>query len=240
MRALIGAGELGDTYDADGRAVKLLTRVDDRTIANFVRATPPIFDHPNVVRVHAWDLEDERTPRIVMDRMHGPTLDARIGAAVVAPQHAARIALQLLSALDACGIVHGDVRPANVFIVEDQVKLSDFVVYLTTIDRTRTTTGFGPWHPLPYVSPERLAGADADARGDVYAVGACLFEMLTGKRAFPEPAVIALAAAILQRVPDSVPGVLSEVVARALAKDPDERYASPREMADAIRACVRR
>jgi serine/threonine-protein kinase len=206
--------------------------------------------HPNVCGLSdAGYLEDGR-PYLVMERLHGETLTRclrRFGR--LTPQDAIDIALQLLSALDATheiGVVHRDVKPDNVFLVPRRgtgplVKLLDFGMCRRRAQTLRddvTLTRAGQVVGTPeYMSPEQVSGKrEFDARVDLYAVGVILYEVLSGRRAFPGKDARAVVASVLVRSlpplrslrPD-VPADLDRIIARAMERDAADRYSSASE-----------
>jgi Tol biopolymer transport system component len=159
-----------------------------------------------------------------------------------------RLALAIAEALDAAhrkGIVHRDLKPANILVTKSGVKLLDFglaKIDAPTIGKESaipTLTGEGTiLGTLQYMSPEQLQGREADARSDIFAFGLVLYEMLTGKRAFEGPDQASLIGAILQTEPSPVstvvpviPPALDQLIRRCLAKDPDNRWQSARDIA---------
>ena len=186
---------------------------------------------------------DERAGLLVLEYLAGGTLADllhRQGAA--APEVVRRIALDVLGALDAAhraGIVHRDIKPANIFLdAAGNAKLADFgAAHLADFGGTQTAGFIGT---LGYLSPEQISGGKVGPAADLYALGATLFEALTGQLPFagpdlagqhlgaPAPRPSALAPALL--------ALHDEVIRRALAKNPADRFASAQAMAAAIRA----
>ena len=196
--------------------------------------------HRNIVTIFEF-AEENNQPHIVMEFLRGLPLNVRM------EQHPPLtlddkldVVAQLCSGLGYAhtqGIVHRDVKPANVFILEDgTVKLLDFgVAKLATSTLTRQGDVVGS---APYMSPEQIAGTqDLDGRSDVWSTGVLLFELLTGKKPFDGDALTTVVMGILKNEPPPldqlVPGMpksVAEVVARALHKDRDRRYQTAEEL----------
>ncbi|HLM87168.1 MAG TPA: serine/threonine-protein kinase [Solirubrobacteraceae bacterium] len=190
---------------------------------------------------------------ICMEYVDG--MDLRSLLASQSPLHpslAARITQQLAAALDAAhshGLIHRDVKPANVFVSgapgAEHVRLGDFGVSraLAASDLTEAGSSVGTPH---YTAPEVHLGREADHRSDIYSLGCTLYEMLTGRKPFPAQTSTAVAMAHCQQPPPSpldtvpsLPAALEAVVAKALAKNPDERYQTAGDLGEAVAEAVR-
>ncbi len=190
-------------------------------------------DHPHVASVFDVGETDDGQDYVAMAFYEGETLEARIARGPLAPDDAAEIARQIASGLGAAhraGIVHRDVKPANVMLVGEpaRAKVLDFGIAKTEeVNLTRTGESVGT---ALYMSPEQLRGDPTDARSDVWALGAVLYEMLSGRRPFGGSYAAAIGYAVLHEEPaplaEAVPGGLRAVVQRCLAKAPEARYAS--------------
>ena len=209
--------------------------------------------HPNIVQVLDFG-RSEGEAFLVMEQLTGATLADRIwDERMLRVTSASRIHLQLLDALGAAhsqGVLHRDVKPANVFVTRladgsELVKLLDFgLAYLLEEPASPklTKTGFVVGTPA-YMAPERVRGADVDTRADIYAVGVSLFESLTGRLPFVADNPMALRGKILMDGSPSARALrpeitqeLDAVVTRALAKRPEDRFQSAQAMAEALRA----
>ena len=199
-------------------------------------------DHPNVIPVYAAGEEDDR-PYLVMRLVQGTDLQAllgrlgRLGADTAAP-----IIVQVAAALDAAhaaGLVHRDVKPANVLLDGDHVYLSDFGFTRLTSSDSEDLTEVGRWMgTVDFSSPEQLRGERTDARSDVYALGCVLFAAVTGRPPFPRETVPASMHAHLTEPVPRTGTVFDGVLQRALAKAPDDRYPSAGDLGRAVLAAA--
>ena len=208
--------------------------------------------HPNAVAV--FDVGEERgVPFMVMEQVVGPTLEEELRRGPLDAGRLVRLGEELLAALGAAhhaGLIHRDVKPANVLMAPDgSAKVADFGIAKAVDDdetATRqmdlTTAGHTPG-TVAYMAPERLAGQPATVQSDIYSVGVVLYESLTGTRPFAAATPIAIIRAIDQARPtplhECCPGldpVLVAAVERAMAKKPEDRFASAVEMSTALRA----
>lgn len=252
----IGAGGMGTVFEADQLglerrvAVKVLKDTDPRALARLRQEalTAGAIRSPHVVAVFDFQANPGEPPFVVMELLEGESLSMLLRRErALLPARAARIASQLLAGLDAAhraGVIHRDIKPSNIWLsrslAEEIVKLLDFGIVKTTTDRSfRTTTGSILGTP-GYFSPEQLRGMPIDARSDLHAIGVVLFEMLAGRKPWSADGPIVFAE-ILDRVPPpvstlvaGVPPRLSDVVARALAKEPAARFGSAAEMLAAL------
>jgi Tol biopolymer transport system component len=256
----LGEGAMGEVYRArDARldrtvAIKVLPpglASDEAARARFEREARAVaaLDHPHICGI--FDVgEANGTHFLVMPCLEGQTLAARLEKGALPLDQALTIAIQIAGALDKAhrqGIVHRDLKPANLMLTKTGAKLLDFglaklkapggPIALSSIERLATTpprTSQGTiLGTVPYMAPEQVEGKEADHRADIWALGAVLYEMLTGTRPFPGETAASVIGAILKDAPPPlsarqplVPRALDDVVRGCLAKDPDERWQS--------------
>ncbi len=247
---------MGEVYAArDTRldrtvAIKVLPRAFSEDVgrrARFEReaATIASLTHPHICTVFDVGQQDGAM-FLVMEKLDGITLAARLAQGPMSLTEATTCAVQVAEGL-ACahraGIVHRDLKPANVMLTKTGAKLLDFGL-------AKVTTGAAE-HPtataltshgeilgtLPYMASEQLQGGEVDARADIFAFGAMLYEMITGQRAFAGASQASLIGAILHSEPaplsQMVPGTpraLERIVSVCLAKDRDDRWSSARDV----------
>ena len=258
----IGQGGMGVVYAAHDeqldRAVAIKTwRSQGDTFARErllreARAAASV-SHPNICQL--YDLgEHDGEIYIAMELLEGEPLSARIARGPLAVAEAIQIELPVLAALDALhrrGIVHRDLKPSNIFLTPFGVKLLDFglarPVDTLSAEATMALTMPGTIVGTPqYLAPEQLLGEPVDHRGDLFAAGAVLYEMLTGEPPFGAGArtLAQVFQAILSDQPPALGGAVSiaaidRVIHRALQKNPSQRYESASAMADDLRAVLR-
>ncbi|MGH2747760.1 MAG: Stk1 family PASTA domain-containing Ser/Thr kinase [Actinomycetota bacterium] len=200
--------------------------------------------HPGVVAVYDWGAEDELTYYMVMEYVSGSDLrDLLVARGSLLPAQAAEITVSMCDALFAAhrqGLIHRDVKPENVLIARDgAVKVADFGIAVIA-DAERTLPGGNIPGTLRYLSPEQIEGAEASVASDIWAAGAVLFELLTGlpplqgtgadlmRRRASEPPVAP------SSVDPSLPRALDRIVLKACALDPQDRFGTAAEMAEAL------
>ena len=210
-------------------------------------------EHPHCVSVIDFGLHDGK-PFLVMDLVRGESLlDALEKAGRFEPVRAVALVRQVLSGLahaHELGIVHRDIKPANVMITErtgmgEQVRILDFGLARPALDSTKLTTGIVVGTPN-YMAPEQIKGGAIDGRTDLYAVGVMLFELLTGQKPFTADDPLAVVRKHLHAEPPTLAtmtggasfGELEEVVAKALAKQPQHRFADAAEMSAALERAI--
>lgn len=269
--ALIGQGGMGAVYRArDARlnrdvALKVLSELagrDDVSLTRFEREARAVaaLAHPNIVAIYDVGTADATT-YLVMELLEGETLRTRLEMAGggLPAKKALEIAAQIaqgLAAAHAKGLVHRDVKPENVFLTTDgRVKVLDFGIARavsvaqetaetnTALPASAGTIAGSVVGTVGYMAPEQVRGQTADHRADIFALGAVLFEMLTGARAFGGAAAIDTMSAILRSDPlDSaertahIPANCRVVIQRCLEKQPSERFESMRDLAFQLQA----
>ena len=249
----IGAGGMGEVYKArDTRldrtvAIKVLpehiARREDLR-ARFEREARAVasLNHPHICTLH--DIGNQAgTAYMVMEYLEGGTLADRIARGALPLATALQYAMQIADALDRAhraGVTHRDVKPGNIMLTRDGVKVLDFGLAKSTakpgpadatVEAGLTAEGTVLGTPQ-YMAPEQFEGKEADARSDIWAFGAVLYEMLTGRRAFQGKSYASLLNAILSADPPPMglkpftPAWLERLVRRCLAKNSEDRYYS--------------
>ena len=259
IRSLLGKGGMGAVYLAEdhslGRqvALKILPphlSEDSEIMARFVREARALaaLRHPNLMHIYTVGKHEGR-PYFAMEYVKGSTLGAVLAKAksLALPQ-AVHITAEVMAALDKvheAGMVHRDVKPGNIIIDDDgRAVLMDFGLARREQD-ARLTADHTVLGTPQYMSPEQAESADVDGRADVYSLGIVLYEMLTGSPPFKgKTSFEVLRQHVESSVPapsalrPDVPAGLDVVLARAVAKSPEDRYRNVREMAaDLVKVC---
>jgi len=252
----LGRGGAGTVFIAQDRtlgravAIKVLTHAPDaHALARFAQEarTAGALEHPNVLAVHDVG-EHEGVHFIVSELLRGRTLRARLAEGPLRAREATDLALQFargLAAIHEQGILHRDLKPENLFLREDgRLKILDFGLAKLLPSAAAIGHRIGEGNlgtvsgailgTVPYMSPEQVRGRTVDARSDVFAFGAVLHEMLSGAAPFAGESPFDVGHAILNaeptRLPESTPPALRTLVRRCLAKDPESRVQSAREL----------
>jgi eukaryotic-like serine/threonine-protein kinase len=256
--APIGAGGMGEVFRANdtrlGRAVAIKVLREgvgshpQQRSARFQREATTIsaLTHPNICRL--FDVgSDQGTDFLVMEYLEGVPLSLRLMRGPLPLADTLRAGAEIASALAAAhvqNIVHRDVKPSNIMLTSSGAKLLDFGLAreIPVEANTETLAGLTSENAiigtLAYIAPEQFGGARGDPRTDIWGLGAVLYEMVTGRRAFDTPSRSDLLAAILTRDPDFdaiADPALKHLIRKCLAKDPDERWQSARDLADQLR-----
>jgi eukaryotic-like serine/threonine-protein kinase len=261
----VGAGGMGEVYRARDRrlnrdvAIKVLPASfsrDSERLRRFEQealATAAL-NHPNILAVYDVGTQEDGAPYIVSELLEGESLRERLKSGAVPLRKAIEYALQIARGLAAAhdkGILHRDLKPENMFITRDgRVKLLDFG--LAKLAQPVSESGMSQTQSLQseagmvlgtvgYMSPEQVRGKQADARSDLFAFGAVLYELVSGKRAFHGETAADTISAILNRDPPelsetdrNVPPALERIVRHCLEKNPDERFYSSHDVAFAL------
>jgi len=265
IEALLGRGGMGAVFLASHKrlagkqvAIKILhTEIaDTEVIARFKREAEIAakLNHPNIVGVIDYNVSPDGMPYLVLDYLEGETLADRIARGPLALDHAMSIVRQVGSALAAAhgaGIVHRDLKPQNIFLVTSEIdgrtievaKVLDFGISKIRGSETVKTQDSVLLGTPQYMSPEQAIGqhTSIDERTDVFALGAIVYEMLSGQPAFGGDSLPAVVFQVVyeqppplaERAPGVPPGVI-DAVARAMAKPPGERFATVSGFVEAL------
>ena len=262
----IGAGGMGEVYRAHDEhlsrdvAIKVLpsgTLSDASARKNFRNEALALsrLNHPGIATIYDFDTQDG-VDFLVMEYIPGIMLSEKLAGRPLAEKEIIALGTQLAEALAAAhaeGVVHRDLKPGNLRVTgEGRLKILDFGLAklhlpvkpsaaTETVDHTLAMSG-----TLPYMAPEQLLGEDADARTDIHAAGAVLYEMATGQRPFGRLEGAQLITAILQQAPvppgqlnPRVPAELERLIGKCLEKERENRYQSAKELAvDLRRLCA--
>ena len=247
---------MGEVYRAEDTrlnrtvAIKVLSETDPQRQERFKREARAVssLNHPHICTLH--DVGEERgTQFLVMEFIQGETLAERLLRGRLPIPQALEFATQIADALEKAhrqGVVHRDLKPGNIMISKSGIKLLDFGLAKLNDQVTRPSMLSAlPTRSAPltqegtilgtvqYMAPEQLEGADTDARADIFAFGAVLYELVTGTKAFTGKSQASLIGAIMHSDPTSIselekatPPTLDHVVKTCLAKDPDDRWQS--------------
>ena len=265
IEALIGRGGMGVVYLATHTgldrkvALKLLApdyADDDAFRARFLRESrmAAAIDHPNIIPIYEAG-EVDGTYFLAMRYVAGTDLETRLRAGPLEPREAVHLLGAVASALDAAheqGLIHRDVKPANVLIAEgrgvervDHPYLTDFGLTKHRGSQSGLTQGGAFMGTLTYIAPEQIEGKPVDGRTDEYALACVAFECLTGRVPFVRDTDIAIAMAHLRDAPPSavelrpeLPAAIDAVLARGMAKRPDDRFPSCESFVVALRQAL--
>jgi serine/threonine-protein kinase len=258
--ALISSGGMGEVYRAHDHhlerdiALKILPEgllADEAARKQFRQEALALskLNHPNIATVFDFDSHNG-TDFLAMELIDGTPL-ADLLREPLPENEVRRLGIQLSEGLSAAheqGVIHRDLKPANLIVTRDgRLKILDFGIAVSIhperdadVTRTLSTPGLIAG-TLPYMAPEQLRGMSVDARSDIYSAGSVLYEMATGRRAYPQSQSVELIGAILHQPPTSpatlnlaVTQQLQTTIMKALEKDPAQRYQSARELRIAL------
>jgi len=265
--APLGAGGMGEVYRA--RDTRLERTVAIKVLPQHQSATPEVLQrfereartisqlsHPHICALYDVGREGD-VEYLVMELLEGETLSDRLTRGALPAEQTLRYGQEIADALDRAhrqGIVHRDLKPGNVMLTKSGVKLLDFGLAkgfdapkakesLTALPTQAALTQEGTiLGTFQYMAPEQLEGKGADARTDIFAFGAVLYEMATGKKAFSGTSQASLISAIMKEDPAPIaslqpatPPALDRVIRTCLAKDPEERWQSARDIAGELK-----
>ncbi|MFN2531155.1 MAG: tetratricopeptide repeat protein [Pyrinomonadaceae bacterium] len=266
----LGKGGMGVVYLAEDKhlarrvAIKFLSSLDHHYRARFIREARAVssLTHPNIATVYDYGETPEGVPFIVMEYLKGSSLSDLLESRGVTVLQAAQITAAITEALSEAhhvGIVHRDIKPSNIMITErEQVKVLDFglVKHLfeepsasvdldaETLYSTQTRSDVIVGTPL-YLSPEQASGKAVDGRSDLFALGALLYECLTGQSAFTGGSVLEIGAQIIHVTPPPpsqlnprVPVELDRITLKALEKKVENRYQSANDLLKDLRRAM--
>src|SRR5579863_2413858 len=262
ITAPLGAGGMGEVYRArDTRlertvAIKILPvemSHDALHKQRFEREAKTIssLNHPHICVLHDVGSQDGLS-YLVMECLEGETLAKRLEKGPLPLEQVLKYGAQIADALDKAhrsGVVHRDLKPGNIMLTATGAKLLDFGLAKPTASQTSASLFTAVTQDSPvteqgtivgtfqYMSPEQVEGEEVDARSDIFSFGAVLYEMLTGRHAFPGKSQLSVASAILEKDPEPIsalqpmtPPALERAVKRCLAKDPDDRWQTARDL----------
>ena len=263
--ALIGAGGMGEVYKATD--TRLDRAVAVKVLPAHLAANPEFkqrlerearavaaLNHPHICALHDIGNQDG-IDFLVFEFLEGETVAARLEKGPLPPDQVLRSAVQVADALDKAhrkGFTHRDLKPGNIMLTKAGAKLLDFGLAKLTMPGpapAASLTSMPTQGPAPltvggtilgtfqYMAPEQLEGKDADARSDIFAFGAVVYEMATGRKAFPGKTHTSIVAAILSAEPPPIstlqplsPAALDRLVSICLAKDPEDRWQTTHDL----------
>ena len=265
IQSPLGAGGMGEVYRArDTRldrtvAIKILPEHLSSNLEakqRFDREARAIssLNHPNICTLHDVGHQDG-VDYLVMEFLEGETLADRLLKGPLPPEQVLKYGIEICNGLERAhrgGVTHRDLKPGNIMLTKTGAKLMDFGLAKPGSQSGVAASGLTLTSPVAsrpltqegmvvgtfqYMSPEQIEGKEADARSDIFALGAVLYEMATSKRAFEGKSTTSVVAAILERDPALIsavrpmfPRALDSVVKTCLEKDPDERWQSVRDL----------
>jgi eukaryotic-like serine/threonine-protein kinase len=234
-------------------AIKLFPRelASGEARQRFVREARVVgqISHPSIITLHDMGVEESsQTPYLVMEFIEGQPLDKILEKGSLPVPKACAWAAEVATALAMAhrkGVIHGDVKPANILITDDhRIKLTDFGMARLASGESRDTPLLGT---PAYWCPEQILGKPQDAKSDIFSLGVVLYEMVTGHRPFDSDSLQGICSRIMSSTPlppshanPSVPGAFNDLVASCLAKDPAHRCSSAEVLAEKLHPLARR
>ena len=266
IQSPLGAGGMGEVYRA--RDTRLDRTVAVKVLPTHLSSDPNLqqrldreartisgLSHPNICHLYDVGTQDG-TSYLVMEYLEGETLADRLRKGPLPLEQVLRYGIEICEGLERahkCGVIHRDLKPGNIMLTKSGAKLMDFGLAKPALPASGLATGLtqtltSAQSPLTtqgmlvgtfqYMSPEQVEGKEADARSDIFALGAVLYEMVTGKRAFEGKTTASTIAAILAAEPKPISGIqptippaLDHAIRTCLTKDPDERWQSSADVA---------
>ncbi len=243
------------------KVLRSLDKNDQRAVERFRREAraAAALAHPNAVTIYDF-VEEQGQYFLVMEYIHGPTLKELIRQrGPLYARETLEIAAQVCSVLQvahARGFIHRDIKPQNIMLVEDSessstisngiwVKLTDFGSVRVAEEAGLTNSGI-VLGTADYLSPEQARGDPLTASSDLYSLGVVMFEMLTGRPPFVGPTAVSIAMQhasanppLLRQFNPHIPSTVEQVVMHTLAKEPEDRFHSAKEMQQALRQCAK-
>src|SRR5215472_13326417 len=263
----LGAGGMGEVYRArDTRlertvAIKILPQEISADLVRKQRfeleaKTISSLNHPHICTLHDIGSQDG-VDYLVMECVEGETIAKRLEKGPLPLEQVLKFGAQIADAMDKAhraGIVHRDLKPGNIMLAASGAKLLDFGLAkpAAPLVNGATLTGTVPTTPMTqegmivgtfqYMSPEQVEGKELDGRSDIFSLGAVLYEMLTGQRAFDGKSQLSVASAILEKEPAPITAVkpttplaLDHVIRKCLAKTPEDRWQSAGDLASELK-----
>lgn len=246
----LGQGGMGVVYEAVDLGLqrtvalkKLRAEIADspRERARFLKEARTVagLKHPNIVEIHAIH-EDAEGLFLVFEKVQGQTLHERLGNGPLPPAEAVAVLRQVAKALDcahSAGVVHQDLKPANIMVAGDVAKVMDFGIARRVQETLSTLSRVEIAGTPAYMAPEQEMGGNVGPAADIFALGACSYELLTGRTPFPHGGMMMKAEKMYRRASEVNPGISAaadNAIARALEPEPQARWPSATSFVEAL------